>query len=178
MLCSRKNSLALAKEFNPSPLVVHCVTWPLYWVRKCWCFISYTNFRDWIYYEKVVQKIFAFDVYAIYGIERNYILGCFSQMHLILYVKLQWNCHLALTSKVAHTNVDVGRKSRYYNRLGWKCLEAMAKWIVSPYSYHCVLHTNLLFSFTHFNIWRLLCIHIIQYLKRIIIILQGRQQNL
>jgi len=38
-----------------------------------------------------VQKIFAFDVYAKYSIERNYILGCFSQIHIILYVKLQWN---------------------------------------------------------------------------------------
>jgi len=73
-----------------------------------------------------VQKIFAFDVYTIYSTERNYILGCFSQIHLILYVKLQWNCHLALTPKVAHTNIGVGHKSRYYNRLGWKCLEAMA----------------------------------------------------
>ena len=42
-----------------------------------------------MYFEKVVQKIFAFDVYTIYSTERNYILGCFSQIHLILYVKLQ-----------------------------------------------------------------------------------------
>ena len=123
MLCRRKKSVALAKEFNPSPLVVQPVAWSLYWWESAdfLCFISYTNFRDWIYYEKVVQKIFAFDVYAIYDIERNYILGCFSQIHLILYVKLQWNCHFALTPKVARTNIGVGHKSRYYNRLGWKC---------------------------------------------------------
>jgi len=65
-----------------------------------------------------VQKIFAFDVYAVYGIERNYIFGCFSQLHPMLYVKLQRNCRVALTLKVAHANVGVGHKSRYYSRLG------------------------------------------------------------
>jgi hypothetical protein len=59
-----------------------------------------------MYYEKVAQKIFAFEVYTKYSIERNYNLGCFSQIHLILYVKLQWNCHLALLPKVAETNYN------------------------------------------------------------------------
>ena len=36
----------------------------------------------------------------------------------------------------------------------------------------------ILLCITHFNRWRLLCIHIIHYLKCIIIILQGKQQNL
>jgi hypothetical protein len=141
-------------------------------------YVSCTDFRYWIYYEKVVQMIFAFDVYAKYSIEKNYILGYFSQIHLILYVKFQWSCHLALIPKVAHTNIGVGHKSRYYNWLGCKCLEAMAKWIVSPYSYYCVLHTNLVFSVTHFYVWRLWCIHIIQYLRCIVIIIQGRQQKI
>jgi len=91
---------------------------------------------------------------------RGIILGCFSQIHPILYVKLQWNCYSAL--KVAQTNIGV-RHKRYYNRLGWKCLETMAKWIVSPYWYY--YYTNFVFSVTHFNIWRLLCIHI-GYLRR------------
>ena len=36
------------------------------------------------YIMRKLCRIFAFDVYTKYGIERNYILGCFSQIHLIL----------------------------------------------------------------------------------------------
>jgi hypothetical protein len=88
---------------NPHTPITHNIAWVAY--------KALVNPRGWQLFAKTCQGrnwnvlIKATTSLSIrWSFYNNYNLGCFIQIHLILYVKLQWNCHLALIPEVAPTN--------------------------------------------------------------------------